>query len=200
MTTPWHPVLVHFPLALAALVPLVALAVWMVTRKGRFPSSVWWLVVALQLVATGSAFLAGETGEWEEVTVERVTGPAPLELHEEQAEMFIAGSIAASALTVAGAFVPLPVRAWVQLGAIALMVADAGLALRTGGSGGALVYTHGAPSAYRLAQEDPPEGLLPTPGLNTSESDYPVDEEEEGTDDESPAEVDEPSDEVREED
>jgi hypothetical protein len=120
-----------------------------------------------------------------------------VERHEEHAEMFVAVSVAASALTVAGAFLPGPARVWVQLGAIALMAADAGLALRTGRSGGELVYAHGAPAAYRVAQDaSGSEGLLPTPGMNTSESDHP---EDDGNED-GPAEEDEAEDEAKVED
>ncbi len=198
MSIPWHPLFVHLPLALAFIVPILALVSIILISKKRLPLSVWWIVAALQVTMTLSGYLAMESGEWEESTVERVTGDAPIHAHEERAEMFVSASVAASALCLVVTFAKSSVQLPVQLVALVLMLGNVALAWRTGLSGGELVYRYKAPAAYVAqsadSEESEGEGLLPTPGQNTSESPFPVEDEP------SPAEEDEPEEEDKEED
>lgn len=198
MNLPLHPVIVHMPLALGFLMPILALVVAWFQRKGRWPMSTWYLVLALQVGATASAYLALQTGEQEEKNVVHVVGKPPLAEHEARAEMYAAGSVAASALSVLVPFLKIPVHTYVQLAAVVVMVGNTILAWRVGESGGGLVYKYGAAEAYRsqaletmevkpATGEEAPQGILPTPGMNTSESPYPREGSEYN-----PAEDDEP--------
>jgi hypothetical protein len=83
MTVPLHSALVHVPLGLAVVLPLLSAGVALAVRRRGIPRSAWAVVVALQaaLVIGGAAALW--TGERDEDRVERFTGEAPLERHEE---------------------------------------------------------------------------------------------------------------------
>lgn len=144
---PLHPALVHFPIVLAMLAPLIAGGFFWAIQTGRLPARAWIAVVALQTVIFGAAWLTAETGEEEEDRVERIVGHDPIEEHEEAAEWFI--WIAGITLPIAGAgiFAGGPgtgARALAIAGTLAAAVAVA----RVGHTGGELVYKHGAALAY----------------------------------------------------
>jgi hypothetical protein len=144
---PLHPAVVHLPIALALLIPLLALLTLWVIATGFLPPRAWSLLVVLQALLVGSAWLALETGEEQEDRVEQVVAEQHIDEHEEAAERFIATAGAGLALIALGLF---PGRAG-KVGRIAglaatLVVLAAGVAV--GHSGGALVYQHGAASAY----------------------------------------------------
>ncbi len=148
MTLPLHPSIVHLPLGLALVAPVAfgvaAYGLW----RGRFPRRTMAAVVALQAVLVLSGFLAARVGEREARRVAQVVGEAPVDAHEEQAEAFLAA--ACIVLIGAVATLVLPLRAGVVV-AGAMTVGSlivAGLAVRAGEAGGALVYRHGAAEAF----------------------------------------------------
>ena len=157
---PLHPKVVHLPIALALVMPLLAgglLAAW---RANVLPRRTWSVAVALQalLLASGAAGL--RTGEAEEERVEKVVAERLIEAHEEAAEVFVWGSGAVLLLALGA----LAVRDERKARAIAL-AATAGtlvvlfLGYRTGQAGGELVYQHGAASAYvDVGTAAPPAG------------------------------------------
>ena len=69
---PLHPAIVHFPIALALLIPVFSMLGILAIRSDLLPRRVWWGVVLLQALLVGFAWLATETGENEEERVERV--------------------------------------------------------------------------------------------------------------------------------
>ena len=71
-------------------------------------------------------------------------------------------------LSLAAFFLRKEVQFPVYLGVCFLSLISCFLAYKAGESGGELVYKHGAGSAY---SSNAPMGLLPTPGMHTSESD-----------------------------
>lgn len=144
---PLHPALVHFPIVLALLAPLVALAVLIAIRTGRAPAKAWLAVVLLQALVVGTGWLTAETGEEEEERVERVVSEEPIEAHEEAAERFL--WLAGAGLVVSGAGL-LPGGLGSAGRALALIVSLGGAVAvaQVGHSGGELVYRHGAALAY----------------------------------------------------
>jgi uncharacterized membrane protein len=144
---PLHPAIVHFPVVLAVLAPLTALAAFGAIRAGWLPSRAWVAVVLLHALLAGSAWLAVETGESQEEKVERVVRERFIETHEEAAERFL--SLVAVAFVVSaggllgGRFGGIGRAATIAAGAVALASAVA-----VGHSGGELVYKHGAADAY----------------------------------------------------
>jgi uncharacterized membrane protein len=144
---PLHPALVHLPLALAVLLPLLALAAALAIRSRRIPAQTWLAIVVLQALLVGSGWLAAESGEQQEERVEEVVAESPIETHEEQAEGFLL--LGAVTLLAAGAGLLPAAAGGVARGvAVAAMLVVLLSAVRVGHSGGELVYTHGAANAY----------------------------------------------------
>lgn len=144
---PLHPLVVHFPIVLVMLLPIsIAIALWII-RKGATPRRVWSVPVALAAALALSAWVATETGESQEDTVERVVARGALHGHEEAAERFLVLSgvlVLVTATGFARGNVGRAARLVSAAGALGLVVAG----VQVGHSGGTLVYREGAASAY----------------------------------------------------
>ena len=154
---PLHPAVVHLPIALAALIPGLALVAALTIHLKGVPPRTWAGVVLLQAILVGSGWLALETGEEEEERVEEVVAERYIEDHEEHAERFQLAAGVGLAIVAAG-LVP-GVAGGIARGvsvAAALAVLAAGI--QVGHTGGELVYRHGAASAYSM--QDAP-GITP---------------------------------------
>lgn len=147
---PLHPAVVHLPIALALLVPLVAAFALLASRFGFLPARSWAFAVLLQALLLGSAFVAQETGEEEEERVERVVAERHIEDHEERAEQLLIGA-GLGLLVIGAGLAPGRVGALARPLGLALSLLVAALAADVGHSGGRLVYEHGAASAYTTA-------------------------------------------------
>ena len=144
---PLHPAVVHVPIALAVLVPGLALLVLVLVGSGICRPRAWAAIVFLQVLLVGSSWLALETGEKEEDRAERVVAERHIEAHEEAAERFM--GLAGLGLVVLGAgLLPGGAGSFARAGGVvaALGILAAGVAV--GHSGGDLVYKHGAAAAY----------------------------------------------------
>lgn len=153
-TMPNHPFLVHLPLALAFVLPLLSFGVWVAVWRDALPTRAWMIVLALQVVLTGTGFVAMESGEEEEERVEEIVPHDAMEEHEEAGERFAKWNVPVLLLTL----LPLVVfrsrknRQLVLMAtSCAAMATSALFALNTGQSGGALVYQHQAARAYAPA-------------------------------------------------
>lgn len=144
---PLHPAIVHFPIVLTVLFPLVAIAALIAIWRGARPYRAWAIPVALGGMLLGSAYAAVRTGEAQEEAVEDVVAEQVLHAHEDAGEQFLV----ATALVVGVAALGL-IR--YRAARLARLLATAGgavlliMGLRLGHSGGELVYRHGAASAY----------------------------------------------------
>ena len=153
---PLHPAVVHFPIVLMLLLPLVALAALWRARRSERPAALWWGPVALAGMLALSSFVAVRTGEAEEDKVEPVVQEQAIESHEEQAERFLTLSGIVFVLTTAGLLPGVAGksgRAIATVAAAALVVAG----VQVGHTGGKLVYQHGAGQAYAQGQAALPE-------------------------------------------
>lgn len=144
---PLHPAVVHLPLALAVLVPLLAAAGTFAIANGFVPTRTWLVVALLQVLLAGSAWVAVETGEGDEERVERIVAEQHIEAHEEAAERFLIAAGVAALLFAAGLLPDRLGRAGRGIGTLASFGVLAA-AVSVGHSGGELVYRHGAASAY----------------------------------------------------
>src|SRR5262245_2875991 len=90
MSTPIHPAIVHVPLGLSVVIPIVATGLMVWLWRGRGNKAVWLLVIVLQVFVVGGGLLALRTGESDEERVERTVGERPLEAHEEAGKLFVA--------------------------------------------------------------------------------------------------------------
>lgn len=144
---PLHPAIVHFPIVLAALLPIFAVGALWAIRRGAIPLRAWAIPVALAAGLAGSAWLAVETGEAQEDRVEAVVGEEVLHEHEEAGERFLVLSGVLLLVAAGGLFGGTPgtaARYVATLGSFLLVFA----AIQVGEAGGELVYRHGAASAY----------------------------------------------------
>jgi uncharacterized membrane protein len=148
-TLPLHPAVVHVPLGLALVMPiLLGTLVWAIATN-RLPGRTWLLALVLQGVVLGAAAVALRTGEQDEERVEGGAAEGAIEAHERAAQAF---TVAAGA-TFAAAALALALRnrrrPFLLAGAtsVALSVAMLALGIQTGHRGGLLV--HGAAGLTR---------------------------------------------------
>lgn len=145
--TPLHPAVVHLPIALAVLVPLFAIGAVIAIARGAKPLASWGITTALVAALALSSYVALETGEDQEDKVEAVVPEAAFETHEESAERFFQMTLVVLGISALG-FLPRTAGTGARIvataGTLALVVAG----YQVGHSGGELVYTHGAASAY----------------------------------------------------
>lgn len=124
--------------------------------------------MGLQLAVVISGYVSLETGETEEETVSRVVSKDYIHEHEEAAEIFVGSTVLALVLSIAVFFIRKEIQFPVTISIAVIGLISCYLAYKTGQLGGELVYKHGAASAYGHVEET--SGLLPTPGIQTSES------------------------------
>ena len=169
-----HPAVVHVPLGLAVVMPLLLGAMAWAVVTGRLPGKVWLLPFLLQGVLLGAALVALRTGEQDEDRVEGRVGESAVDAHERAAQAFTT----AAGATFLAAAVALALRnrrrPFLAAGvtSVVLSVGMLVLGIQTGSRGGALV--HGGPEMVR-GGEAPPGGLEQGPREQVSDED---DEEE----------------------
>ena len=144
---PLHPLVVHFPIVLAILLPISAFVALWAIGKGTTSRRAWAVPVAFAAALALGTFAATRTGEQEEDRVERVVAKGAIHDHEEAGERFLVLSgvlLLVIATGLARGTVGRAARLLGTAGAVALVAA----AVQVGHTGGSLVYRHGAASAY----------------------------------------------------
>jgi len=147
-TLPLHPKLVHLPIALAVLMPMVSAGLLLAWFRDLLPKRAWVVAVALQAVLLASGVAAMRSGEGEEEAVERVVAESAIEAHEEAAEAFTWTAGGVLLLFAAGLVLPAGAGRGAATAATAATLVVLFLGYRVGQAGGELVYQHGAASAY----------------------------------------------------
>ena len=157
--SPRHPKLVHLPLALALITPLLSGALALSWWRGWLPRRAWLIAAALQALLTLSSFAAMQSGETDEREAKKVVSKHEIHEHEEAAERFLWATVAALALSI-GAAVSQRERLALALAASTAAAAAASgfLAFDVGSRGGELVYKYGAARAFMPAQATPAQG------------------------------------------
>jgi uncharacterized membrane protein len=149
LPVPLHAAVVHLPIALTVLAPLVAVVALVAIRRQAPPRATWMVAIGTLVLLLGSGFAAKETGEDEEEIVEKVVAEATLESHEEAADQFLVVTGVVLAVALAG-------LARGRLGDVARVTATVGtvalvwVGYNVGHSGGRLAYQEGGASAYRV--------------------------------------------------
>lgn len=162
---PWHALVVHGPLMVGVLAPVIGLLIWGAIALRQLHHRAWWLTVVLYLIAFGGALIAVETGEDEHDRVHDVVAEEPMHLHEERGEQYrlALGIVFAMAI---GAGLLFGNRAWGMRMAGATLAAGflaAYLAVGVGHSGGLLVYREGAAAYYVEPPAPSPRAMRAAP-------------------------------------
>lgn len=141
---PLHPAIVHLPLGLAVVAPLLALGIALAIRRGALPPRSWVIVVGLQAMLLGGGVLALRSGEQDEERVEDRVAESAVERHEALAERFVWSAGGTLALGAAVLVLRSPAATATLMAATTLAaVATAGLGLQVGHAGGAIVHGPG---------------------------------------------------------
>ncbi len=144
---PLHPVVVHFPVVLSILLPVIAAgALWAIHRGAR-PLRAWGVAIAVAAALTLSAFVAVETGEDQEERVEKVVSESRLDTHADAGESLYFVSIGVLAVLALGLMPGDKGRIARYVGAVGTLTVAAA-AFKVGTTGGDLVYKYNAASAY----------------------------------------------------
>jgi uncharacterized membrane protein len=152
---PIHPAIVHVPLVLALLSPIVLIWIaWHAWRAGATRRT-WAAALALQAAIVAGGLAALRTGEAEEHRVEAVVLEEHVEAHERRAQVFVVGAAAVLVLAGVGFAAPRVTRVLLPPTLLAAVVV-ALLGVITGHAGGELVYRHGAASVYQDGTPPPP--------------------------------------------
>ena len=171
----FHPKVVHIPMALGMLMPLIAGGIAFAWWRKWLTHRAWVLAAALQALLLASGVVALQTGEAEEDRVERIVPERVIEGHEEAAEVFVwaSGAVLGAMLL---SLVTVRRREGLPLAAVAVTGTLVVLALgyRTGQSGGALVYQHGAAVAYA----HPGAQTAPAPQLPREDGEHDDDDDD----------------------
>lgn len=143
---PLHPIVVHFPIVLGSLLPVLVILLWWAIKKWQWEPKVWALVSAVALVYCLFAVTAVQLGEEDEEKVEKVISEKAIEEHEEAGELipWLAGTL--FLVSLGGFTVKYSKQAKVVM--IVLSLVGVVPLVNAGHTGGELVYEHGAAIAH----------------------------------------------------
>ncbi|HUM13179.1 MAG TPA: hypothetical protein VLT82_19685 [Myxococcaceae bacterium] len=170
-TLPLHPAVVHVPLGLALVMPLLlGVMVWAIATD-RLPGRAWLLALVLQGLILAAAAVALRTGEQDEERFEARTGEAGIAAHERAARAFTGTAAGTFAAAVVALALRHRRRPFVLAGAtsVVLSVGMLALGIQAGHRGGALVHGGAALAVPGEGVADP--GTAETAEKESSEQD-----------------------------
>lgn len=168
---PIHPIVVHIPLVLAGLTPIVAGWLAWQTWQGRGSRRAWFVAFALQAVIVGSALVAIDTGGDEAEVVRKVVPHGTIGEHAHEARQFTMAAGAVAAMLLAAVVFTDKKAAVAGAVAAAASLFVVLLGIRAGHAGGKLVFEYDAGAAYlkipgtgtTAGREPPPGAPAPAP-------------------------------------
>jgi uncharacterized membrane protein len=146
---PWHAVLVHFPIALSVLIPLVAAILWFVARQIPDGARVWRLLPVLGGIHLVSVLVANHFGRLETARIAPLISDdalLALEAHSQAGENALAYALIVWGASMAVMhFARRSARAatWAPWAFVVLSLVVAIPILRLAQSGSELIYEHG---------------------------------------------------------
>jgi len=173
---PLHPFLAHIPLVLALFMPVILFSLVILIAKGKLSEKGWWVGVITQSCLVVFAYIALSSGEGEEDLVAQFVSKRFIGQHENMAEVFSGLSVILLGVMIVINYVKENLAKKLRVLAAVFSFIPLGVGLYVGMLGGEIAYAHGGAEAYYGMEEPETMGILPTPGMNTSESDYPVNE------------------------
>ncbi len=148
---PLHPIMVHMPMALVILLPLITIAAFVIFKKSEKISGkkIMIYVGLFHLFLTLSTFVSLQTGEADEDRVERVVAERYIEIHEHKAEEFMSATgVALVAVFIAAFLLADRFFTPTMIGIMLMQGVLIYLGYQVGHSGGELVYVHNAASVH----------------------------------------------------
>ncbi len=148
---PNHPKIVHVPMALCLLMPMVGMLIWFGVRRDWFTPRVWLIAAFLQGATLAGGLAALQTGGEDGEKVEGYASEEALTTHEDRASWFL--YVAGANFLLCGVTFLLQRDRGLQqrIGAFAIVGLLAGTyaGIRVGDAGGRLVYIGNATDAHR---------------------------------------------------
>ncbi len=153
---PLHPALVHLPLALGVILPIVT---GILMARGPRVTGLWKAVPGLQLLFVAALYAAMASGEADGELIQAAGFPKePVEAHERLGQAALVAALVA-VLPAALAVKTVPRVMLARTALLLVQVCAAVLVLWAGREGGRLVYEHLAPTfRLRALQKDQPGG------------------------------------------
>lgn len=170
MQVPVHPMIVHFPLALTFILPILILVFAFLIKNNKMTPQGWLIIIGLQLMVVATGYISLETGENEEDLVAKVLDKKLIHEHEEAAEIFVGSAVIGLVLSIGVFFIRKELQFPIKFAIAIVGLLSCYLAYLAGSLGGELVYKHGAGSAYDIPLESESSGIVPTPKLEKSDS------------------------------
>jgi uncharacterized membrane protein len=171
MPEPLHPAVIHFPIVLSVLLPIVVVTALLVIRgKPGGLRSPWMTVVVVCAALSLSAWVGIRTGEADEEGAEEVVPESAIHEHEEAAEAFLWGTVVALLVAAAGLSRGQAGRA-ARYVSVPVALVVLGLGYRVGAAGGDLVYEYGAAQVYASTGSSQGEGPRESSGRRRSDDD-----------------------------
>ncbi len=150
--TPLHPAVIHLPLGLAVILPLIVGAMAYALWREEIPRKAWALALALQGILVATVWAGMRAGAADLQKVQILVPSAQLQAHEAAAHALFTGSLVGLVVFAAVfAFRSAAARRAATVAAALASIAVACLALWVGRAGGSLVYTYGAAEAHAPA-------------------------------------------------
>jgi hypothetical protein len=150
---PLHPAIVHFPIAVTFLLPLLILVFAWAIKSGKMAKETWLVIIALQAMVTVSGYISLETGETDEEKVSVIVGKELVNKHEESAEIFVGMTVIALAAGVATWFLQPAFQEKLRFGVAIIALLPLFFAYRTAQMGGHIVYRFGGANAHSEMRE-----------------------------------------------
>lgn len=167
---PLHPAIVHFPIALTFLLPVLVLIFAWAIRAGKMSKELWLVVIGLQVLITVSGYVSLETGETDEEKVSAIVGKELINKHEEAAEIFVGMTVISLASGIVVWFLQPAFQDRARFGVVILSLLPVFFAWRTGHLGGNIVYRFGGGSAHADVREVFRPEAMPMEPVNATEN------------------------------
>lgn len=150
---PLHPIMVHLPLALTFLLPVLILVFAWAIRAEKMNKELWLVIIGLQALVTITGYISLETGETDEEKVSAIVGKNVVNQHEEAAEIFVGTTVIALAGGIVVWFLQPVFQDKARFGIVLLSLLPVFFAWRTGQLGSNIVYFYGGGSAHADSRE-----------------------------------------------